>query len=377
MESSLIHIVFLGVVAFVVTFALAPLTKKLSVRFNAIDHPSERRINTYPVPRLGGLSLFAGLLAALAVEAVGEFALGWRGLFNTDNLPHIEYLGVLAGITFVVGVGAVDDVKKLHPGIKFIGQVIAASIIVLSGVLLSGIGSPFGSEFIGFGWVSYPLTILYLVAFANIINLVDGLDGLAAGIVSIVALGLFCVALLKGRAEAMMLAIILVGGSLAFLRYNHHPATLYMGDSGALMLGMLLGVISIIGAMRSPTVIALTAPIIFAGFPVLDTLFAIIRRIRRKKPVHLFDLDHFHHVMLRSGLSPQKTVLIIWIWTALLTGGGILISSVHGVMVYALFAVLALISVFLIWRLGLYNSVLRHHYNPREKPSEQERKRGD
>jgi UDP-GlcNAc:undecaprenyl-phosphate GlcNAc-1-phosphate transferase len=367
---TLLHIIGLGFVAFAATFVLAPASKKLSTRLDAIDYPSERRINTYPVPRLGGLALFGGLLVAIVFEALGERVFDWQGFFDAGSLTSINYLGVMSGIAFMVAVGAVDDVRGLHPGLKFIGQIVSALIIALSGVLLSGIGAPFGTEFIGFGWLAYPLTVLYLVAFANIINLVDGLDGLAAGIVSIVAFGLFIVAFSKGRMEALMLSVILVGICLAFLRYNRHPATLYMGDSGALMLGLLLGIVSLIGAIRSPTAIALIVPIVFAAVPVLDTLFAIIRRVRHGKPVHLFDMEHFHHVLLKNGFKQRQAVLIICLWTAVLTGGGVLISSVHGIMVYALFVILALISVFLIWRFGFFDSVLRHHYSPREKLSE-------
>jgi UDP-GlcNAc:undecaprenyl-phosphate GlcNAc-1-phosphate transferase len=358
----------LGSVAFLATFLLAPASKWLSVRLDAVDYPSKRRINTYPVPRLGGLALFGGVLFAMAFEVIGEGLFDWQGFFDADSLPNINYLGVMAGIAFMVLVGGIDDVKGLRPGVKFVGQIIAATIIAASGVLLSGVGSPFGSEFVGFGWISYPLTILYLIAFANIINLVDGLDGLASGIVCIVAIGLFSIAFVRGRMEAVMFSVVLVAICLAFLRYNRHPASLYMGDSGALMLGTLLGVVSLIGVMRSPTIIALIVPIVFAGFPVLDTLFAIIRRVRRKQPVQLFDTDHFHHVLLRSGFTQRQVVRIICIWTALLTGGGMLISNIHGVAVYALFAVLALISAFFIWRLDLYTSVLRHHYDPRVKP---------
>jgi UDP-GlcNAc:undecaprenyl-phosphate GlcNAc-1-phosphate transferase len=368
-SSNLVHIVCLGLVAFGATFVLAPVSKKLSVWLKAIDYPSERRINTYPVPRLGGLALFGGLLVAIIFEAIGEWVLDWQGFFDVSSLTSINYLGVMGGIAFMVAVGTVDDVRGLHPGLKFAGQLISALIIAFSGVLLAGIGAPFGAEFIGFGWFAYPLTVLYLVAFANIINLVDGLDGLAAGIVSIVAFGLFIVAFSKGRMEAVMFAVILVGICLAFLRYNWHPASLYMGDSGALMLGVLLGIISLVGAMRSPTVIALSVPIVFAGIPVLDTLFAIIRRVRHGKPIHLFDMEHFHHVLLRNGFKQRQAVLIICIWTAVLTGGGVLISSVHGIMVYVLFVLLALISVILIWRFGLFDSVLLHHYNPRTKPA--------
>jgi UDP-GlcNAc:undecaprenyl-phosphate GlcNAc-1-phosphate transferase len=365
----LIHTIGLGCVALVATLALAPASKWLSERLGAIDYPSERRINTYPVPRLGGLALFGGLLVAIIFEMAGERIFGWQGFLGVGSIASINYLGVMGGVVFIVAVGAIDDVRDLHPGLKFLGQIIAATIIACSGVLFTGIGSPLGSEFISFGWLSYPLTVLYLVIFANIINLIDGLDGLAAGIVGIVALGLLVVAFSKGRMEAVMLSVILVGACLAFLRYNHYPASLYMGDSGALMLGLLLGIVSLIGAMRSPTLVSLTVPFVFAAIPVLDTLFAIIRRVRHNRPIHRFDMGHFHHTLLKSGFQQKQAVLIIWIWTVVLTGGGILISSVHGIMVYALFAILALISALVIWRFGLFDSVLRHHYSPRGKPT--------
>jgi UDP-GlcNAc:undecaprenyl-phosphate GlcNAc-1-phosphate transferase len=319
------------------------------------------------VPRLGGLALFGGLLVAMLVEVTGEHFFGWQGFFDENSAHTINYLGVMLGLTCMMAVGLVDDVSSLSPKIKFAGQVVAALIIALSGVLLSRINNPMGSGFIEFGWFAYPLTILYLVAFANIINLIDGLDGLASGIVTIVACGLLFVALSKGRMEATMFSVILIGVCLAFLRCNHYPASLYMGDSGALTLGTLLGVISLIGVIRSPTLIALIVPIVFAGFPVLDTLFAIIRRIRRKQPAYLFDTEHLHHVLLRNGFPHQQAVRIICAWTAVLTGGGMLISSTHGVMVYVFFILLALISLFLVWRLGLYVAVLRHYYNPRAK----------
>ncbi|MDR3136276.1 MAG: undecaprenyl/decaprenyl-phosphate alpha-N-acetylglucosaminyl 1-phosphate transferase [Coriobacteriales bacterium] len=369
MDSTLLHIIVLGLVAAGVTLALAPATKWLSKRLGAIDYPSKRRINTYPVPRLGGLALFGGLLVALMFEAAGEHLFDWEGFFGVGSLASIHYYGVITGIAFVTAVGTVDDIKSLHPGLKFTGQIVGACIIAFSGVLLSGIGDPFSSDFIEFGPWAYPLTVLYLVAFANIINLIDGLDGLAAGVVSIAAFGLFIIAFSKGRMEAVMLSVILVGICLAFLRYNRYPASLYMGDSGALMLGTLLGIISLIGAMRSPTVIALIIPIVFAGIPVLDTLFTIIRRIRHGKPIHRFDLEHFHHILLRNGFHQRQAASIVCLWTGLLTGGGILISNVHGIMVYVLFVILVLISAFLMWRFGLFDSVLRHHYVPRERPS--------
>jgi UDP-GlcNAc:undecaprenyl-phosphate GlcNAc-1-phosphate transferase len=347
-----------------------PLSKLLANKLDAIDYPSERRINTYPVPRLGGLAMFCGLLIAMACEAAGEYLFNWQGFFLSDSLQNINYLGLMTGVTVMVLVGAIDDIKQLHVAPKLAGQVVAATIIALSGVTLAEFTNPFGDNLFNFGWISYPLTVIYLVAFANIINIVDGIDGLAAGVVGIAALGLFFIALSKGRIEAVVLSIILVGVCIAFLRYNSHPASVFMGDSGALMLGTLLGVVSLIGAMRSPTFIALVVPIVLAGFPVLETVFTIARRIRRKQPIQLFDMDHFHHVMLRKGFDQRQVVLIIYAWTALLTGGGIAISNTHGIWVYALFVLLAVISALIIWRLGLYGQVLQHYYSPREKSPE-------
>jgi UDP-GlcNAc:undecaprenyl-phosphate GlcNAc-1-phosphate transferase len=371
--SGVLHIISIGLVSFIATLALVPVTKTLAFKLDAIDYPSKRRINTYPVPRLGGLALFGGLLIAIACEAIGEAVFSWRGLFQADSLQSINYIGLMTGVAFMVLVGAIDDIKQLHAGIKFLGQIASAAIIAFSGVTLNEFANPTGAGFVEFGWISYPLTILYLVAFANIINLIDGLDGLAAGVVAIAALGLFVIAFSKGRVEAGVLSIILVGISVAFLRYNKHPASVYMGDSGALMLGTLLGVVSLVGAMRSPTFIALIVPIVLAGFPVLETIFTIARRLRRKQPVHHFDLDHFHNVLLRKGFSPQRIVLVVYTYTALLTAGGIAISNAHGVLVYALFGLLALISIFVLWRLGLYGEVLRHYYSPREKPPDSHR----
>ncbi|MDR3037142.1 MAG: undecaprenyl/decaprenyl-phosphate alpha-N-acetylglucosaminyl 1-phosphate transferase [Coriobacteriales bacterium] len=367
MPFDLIHIIILGGVALITTLALVPLSKWASAKLNAVDYPSDRRINAYPVPRLGGLALFGGLLVAMVFEYVGETVFGWQGFFQ-DSSPHgINFPLMLCGVACMVLVGAIDDVRKLHPGFKFAGQILAALIIAFSGVQLSEIRNPLGNTLIDFGWFAYPLTILYLVAFANIINLIDGLDGLASGVVGIAALGLLVIAFAKGRIEVAVLAIILVGICLGFLRYNYHPASVYMGDSGALMLGTLLGIISLVGVMRSPTFIALIVPIVLAGIPVVDTFLAIVRRIRRRKPVYQFDLDHLHHTLLKRGFHPQQIVLILYAWTALLTVGGIAISNTYGITVYVLFALLAVVSIALIVVLGLYDPVLRHFYNPRRK----------
>jgi UDP-GlcNAc:undecaprenyl-phosphate GlcNAc-1-phosphate transferase len=350
-------------------YVLVPLTKKLAVKIDAIDYPGDRRLNTAPTPRLGGLALLGGLLAAMAVEYIGEVFFGWGGIYNIDEKINVNYLVALLGVCFMVLVGTIDDIFQLSPGVKFIGQVLAACIITASGVLLSEIRNPLTEYSFYFGWFAYPATVFYLVFFANIINLIDGLDGLACGLVGIAALTLLIIAFGKERVEAAIFAAVTLGICVAFLRYNFPPATVFMGDSGALLLGTLLGLISLTGVMRSPSAIVLTVPIVVAGLPALDTLLAVIRRIRDRKPIHAADMEHLHHKLLRKGASPKRVLATTYIWTAILAIGAILISNTSGIVVIALFIVLALISLVILWTFGLFDGILRHFYTTRPKTS--------
>lgn len=368
MELSLYRALFLGLVAFVVTFALVPLVRKLAIRLDAIDYPSERRINTKATPRLGGLAMFGGLVAAALAELFVIFVAKDPLVYHSLMVMDINYILVGLGIVVVCAVGVLDDIFKLSPGLKMLGLSMAGLLIALGGVQLATIANPFGSGLIHFGWLTYPLTVLYLIAFANIINLIDGLDGLAAGIVAIAAFSLFIVAFGKGRIEAALISIVLLGVTLAFLRFNHYPASIFMGDSGSLMLGMLVGVISLTGTMRSPTVIVFIVPIVIAGVPLLDTAAAIVRRVREKKPIQEADTNHVHHRLVNKGFSPKISVYIIWGWTAVLAIGGIAISNTHGLLVIVIFAVLLIFSAILLWRIGLFEPALKHHYSTRPLP---------
>lgn len=239
----IVHLLCLGGISFAVTFLCVPLAKRIAFKFNAIDYPSARRVNKTPMPRMGGIAMFAGVMAALIFELLGEHFFDWHELYRSARFLQVNYVGVLAGLSVVCLVGAIDDVKSLKPRMKLFGQIVGACIIVASGVLLASIKNPFAPGFIEFGWFAYPLTVFYLVAFMNVINLVDGLDGLAAGITAIAAFALFMIAIGKFRAETAMFAIVLLGATLAFLRYNFAPASIFMGDSGSLFLGAMLGVI--------------------------------------------------------------------------------------------------------------------------------------
>ncbi|ACV22487.1 glycosyltransferase family 4 protein [Slackia heliotrinireducens] len=365
MVSKLPHLLLLMAVAFLVTYVMVPVVKRLAFRLNAIDYPGYRRVNKTPIPRMGGLAMYTGVMAALLVEFIGEQFLDWNVFYQSAFTLSVFYPGVVLGFTAIVITGVIDDVKALRPFHKMIGQIIAAVILVASGILLESIKNPFGAGFITFGWFAYPLTVLYLMAFMNVINLIDGLDGLAAGITAIATFTLFLVALGKFRMETAMFCVVTLGVTLAFLRYNFNPASIFMGDSGSLFLGTMLGVISLLGVIRSSTVVVLAASLIIAAIPIMDSVVAVIRRVLAHQPIQQADAKHLHHKLLREGYSMRTSVLILYAWTAFLAIGAFAISNTAGMLVFVVFVILAIGSFMIVWRLGILEPVLRHYYNKR------------
>ena len=355
-------------VAAVVTIALTPLARKLAIKLDAIDYPSARRVNMLPIPRMGGVAIFGGILAALAVAGFGVYALGWVDPFIDYNGIEVNYWGVLLGTVLIFLVGAVDDVVDLNPKAKMLGQIIAACVVAGSGLLFSSIHNPFGEGYIEFGWVAYPLTVFYLVAFANVINLIDGLDGLAAGITGISAITILLFAVLTGRFDAALFSVILVGVCAGFLKSNFFPASIFMGDSGALLLGFSLGVISLFAVARSALFVSLLVPILAAGVPILDTFFAIVRRKREHRPIDEADKGHIHHRLMRAGFSQRATVLIMWAWTALLAACGVIITWADNLVRIPIFLIACAVTAYAIVKLRLLGDALSHHFNPRRKP---------
>lgn len=355
-------------VATVVTIALAPLARKLAIKLDAIDYPSARRVNMLPIPRMGGVAIFGGILAALAVAGFGVYAFGWVDPFIDYNGIEVNYWGVLLGTVLIFLVGAVDDVVDLNPKAKMLGQIVAACVVAGSGLLFSSIHNPFGEGYIEFGWVAYPLTVFYLVAFANVINLIDGLDGLAAGITGISAITILLFAVLTGRFDAALFSVILVGVCAGFLKSNFFPASIFMGDSGALLLGFLLGVISLFAVARSALFVSLLVPILAAGVPILDTFFAIVRRKREHRPIDEADKGHIHHRLMRAGFSQRATVLIMWAWTALLAACGVIITWADNLVRIPIFLIACAVTAYAIVKLRLLGDALSHHFNPRRKP---------
>ncbi len=355
-------------VAAVVTIALTPLARKLAIKLDAIDYPSARRVNMLPIPRMGGVAIFGGILAALAVAGFGVYAFGWVDPFIDYNGIEVNYWGVLLGTVLIFLVGAVDDVVDLNPKAKMLGQIVAACVVAGSGLLFSSIHNPIGEGYIEFGWVAYPLTVFYLVAFANVINLIDGLDGLAAGITGISAITILLFAVLTGRFDAALFSVILVGVCAGFLKSNFFPASIFMGDSGALLLGFSLGIISLFAVARSALFVSLLVPILAAGVPILDTFFAIVRRKREHRPIDEADKGHIHHRLMRAGFSQRATVLIMWAWTALLAACGVIITWADNLVRIPIFLIACAVTAYAIVKLRLLGDALSHHFNPRRKP---------
>lgn len=360
------------VIAAVAAMALTPLCKTIATKVDAVDYPNERRVNKSPIPRMGGIAIFGGALICLAILGVGVEYLGFNSPFKNDahldpGASSVNYPLALAGVTFMFLVGIVDDIKELRARYKLIGQIIAACIVATSGLLFSSIHNPFSDGFIEFGWLSYPLTVFYLVAFANVINLIDGLDGLAAGISAISATTIFVFAVITHRYDAAFCSIVIAGACIGFLRYNFNPASIFMGDSGALFLGFSLGAVSLLAIARSAFVMSVMVPVLAAGIPVLDTAAAILRRARAHRSIVEPDKGHIHHRLLEAGFSQRKTVLIMWGWTLILAASGIVITETTGFL-RILFALIACaVTLYVVIKLRLLEPVLRHHYNPRER----------
>ena len=355
----------LFIVALLATILLVPPCKWLAVRVNAIDYPSSRRVNKKPIPRLGGIAIFGAICISLIVLYAGIKLWGWNTPFLPRSDLRINYWGVGVGILAMFLVGVIDDIYTLKARTKFIGQIIAACIVAWSGLLLSSIHNPFGGGYINFGWLSYPITVFYLVAFANIINLIDGLDGLAAGISAISAFAIFIFAILTSRYDAAFFSISLCGACIGFLRWNFNPASIFMGDSGALFLGFALGSVSLLAIARAALFVSLLVPVLAAGIPVLDTFFAIVRRWRGHQPIGQPDKGHIHHRLLEAGFSQRSTVLIMWGWTFVLAVCGVFITESVGLMRIPFAVIIVAVTAYVIIRLRLLEPVLLHHYNPR------------
>ena len=287
-------------VAFLLAVLLTPVVSLVAWRAGLLDHPEDdRRMHRLPVPRLGGLAIFAAI-------AIPSLALG----------NHHGFWGVMLGAALMTVLGAVDDVVPLHPGVKFTGQIgIAALPVALSSgnISIDHITLPLIGAF-DLGPAAYPVTIVWIVAIANIVNFIDGMDGLAAGFCAIAALTFAVLSASLGHADAAAIAAVLAGAAIGFLRYNFHPATIIMGDSGSLMLGYLLATLAIEGVLKTAAAVSLVFPLVVLALPILDTSFVILKRLKYRQPIYQADRWHFHHRFANIGFSQRRTALTLYAW---------------------------------------------------------------
>jgi UDP-GlcNAc:undecaprenyl-phosphate GlcNAc-1-phosphate transferase len=290
--------VFAFLLAAAIAWLLVPYAERLAFRVGAIDLPKPRGLHSKPMPRLSGLAIL------VAVEAAGWIWLPGDG----------ESRSILLGAMAIAAVGVVDDVRGLSAFPKLVGQIAAAAIPVAAGVRVDNLTLPFVGGF-ELGWLAYPLTVLGIVAVVNVINFLDGVDGLAAGVCTIAALALAAIALSLDRNAAGVLAAITAGAALGFLRHGFPPASSFMGDTGSNLLGYLLAVASVQGALKTNAVIALAFPLIVLAVPILDTGFVVAKRLKYRQPIYQADSWHFHHRMANIGFSQRRTVTYLYAWT--------------------------------------------------------------
>lgn len=287
-------------IALISTFILTYPVKKLAVKLNVVDFPNQRKIHKKTTPRLGGIAIFIGaFLGALYLQP-----------------QHDHMLEILLGSIVIIITGSLDDRFGLRPVIKLTGQLVAASFLISSGLIIERITLPF-IGMIDLGFFSVLITVLWIVGITNAINLIDGLDGLATGVTGIALTSLFIMAITDGQVVAAYLSIVLIGANLGFLYHNFYPAKIYMGDTGSNFLGYMIAVISMLGLFKNAALLAFVIPVIVLAVPIFDTFLAIFRRAHNKQGIMQADNKHIHYRLLKNGYSHRQTVLIVYVFSAL------------------------------------------------------------
>jgi UDP-GlcNAc:undecaprenyl-phosphate GlcNAc-1-phosphate transferase len=301
-------------VATAIVLALTPLTTRLAVRIGALDTATDRpRVHDSPIPRVGGIAIVVAIVV------------GWAAFVGSGG----PYLGMVLGMACVALVGLVDDVRGLRPRTK-LAAVALISLIPVVGfdVKLDHVTLPIIGDH-DIGAAAYPVSALWITALANLVNLIDGIDALAAGIVSIASLAFAVLAASFAHHDAAILAAVVCGATLGFLRHNYHPARTFMGDTGALALGFLLGALSVEGLLKTAAAVTLVAPLLVLAVPILDTSFVVLKRLKYRRAPWDADQNHFYHRFLRIGLSQRRTALYLHAWAALLAAYAILVRFVQ------------------------------------------------
>jgi UDP-GlcNAc:undecaprenyl-phosphate/decaprenyl-phosphate GlcNAc-1-phosphate transferase len=294
-----------------IVLALTPLVMWLAPRIGGVDDKDDRpRVHgARPIPRIGGLAIVIAIGVSTAILIK----------------PEGPYLGILLGTLMVAAIGLLDDIRGIDATVKMLGIVAAALIPVAGfGMTWETVGLPLLGNF-DLGWAAYPLTVLWIAALANLVNLIDGMDGLASGIVAIASGSFALLAASFGRTDAAVLAAIVCGATLAFLRFNYHPARIFMGDTGALALGFVLAAVAVQGVLKTAATIALAGPLLVMAVPILDTSFVVAKRLKYKRSPFAPDQNHFYHRFMRIGFTQRRTAAYLHLWALLLSAYAILL----------------------------------------------------
>ncbi len=295
--------ILIFMISFTVSLLTAPLAKKIAIKLGAIDVPKERGLNKVPKPRMGGLSIICGFFTSLL------FA-----IFFEPELHSRQFFGFVVGAIIIIIVGMFDDVKPLRAKVKFVIQIMVALIVMASGTVISFITIPFLNHI---PYLNYIVTVVWIVGLINAVNLIDGIDGLAAGVTAISSSALFLLCLLSGSTLAVIFTAALAGSSLGFLPRNFSPSEVIMGDTGSTFLGYVLAVSSIIGVFKGYALISVLIAVLIFALPILDTSFAMLRRIYEGRSIMSADRGHFHHRLVDYGFSHKTTVIILYALTLL------------------------------------------------------------
>ncbi|TYO94796.1 MraY family glycosyltransferase [Desulfallas thermosapovorans] len=354
------------VLALVLGYLVTPGVRVLAVKAGALDHPDPRKVHNGVMPRMGGLAVYLAFVPGVLLL---------RYLFPGAVLP---VWGLIAGATVMLLVGVLDDIRGISPRVKLLGQVVAALVVIAFDIQIHYITNPLTGQMLFLGLLSIPITVFWVVAVTNAVNLIDGLDGLAGGVSCIAALTMAAVAWTQGHIfgvggmpEMIMLALVLVAAVTGFLKHNFHPATIFLGDSGSLFLGFTLAVMSIMSLTKSATAVSVIIPLVILGVPLLDTFFAVIRRYNKHKPIFQPDREHLHHQLMAMGLSHRQTVLVIYAISAFLGLTAVVLNLVSGDHALVMLVILAMVLIYLADRVGVlgFSHRMRHRmtdeYNER------------
>ena len=302
-------------VAFAVSIAMTPIVKAFAQRVGAMDVPGEaRRVHDHPIPRMGGLAIFLGFIISVVLFA--------------DVTKQVQ--GILIGAVIIVATGAVDDIISLRYWIKLLAQIAAAVVAVVHGVVIDILMNPnifSQNPSLILGVLGVPITVIWIVGITNSVNLIDGLDGLACGVSTISSITMLVVAMMVSEGNVALILAALAGACIGFIPYNLNPAKIFMGDTGALLLGYVLATVSVLGMFKFYAIVTFVVPILALALPLFDTLFAIIRRLLRGQNPLTPDRGHLHHRLIDMGLSQKQAVAVLYSLSAVMGLTAVVIST--------------------------------------------------